>query len=141
MRAYNFVIVVTPDFDNYQFRIRPIDFDQQFYEGQIRVYQPQFFKENYPYVEMALRHFNPQVITQYQEEERSLIIQRMRSERRRLAVLRESLRDEDVSTPGKVRQLREELAAYHEDPKFLTCETMAEILERSLKRLVRKQAG
>lgn len=136
MRAYNFVIVVTPDFDDYQFRIRPIDFDQQFYEGQIRVYQPQFFKENFPYVEMALKHFNPQVMTQYQQEERSLIIQRMRSERQRLAVLRDALRGDEVSTPEKVAQLRGELAAYYEDPKFERCGTMAEILEWSLKRMI-----
>lgn len=31
MRAYNFVMQITPDFDDFQFRIRAIDFDQQFY--------------------------------------------------------------------------------------------------------------
>src|SRR5690606_5049603 len=40
MRAYNFVMQITPDFDDFQFRIRAIDFDQQFYEGNPRVYMP-----------------------------------------------------------------------------------------------------
>lgn len=139
MRAYNFVIVVTPDFDDYQFRIRPIDFDQQFYEGQIKVYLPQFFKENFPYVEMALKHFNTQVMTQYQQEERSLIIQRMRSERQRLAMLRDALKGDEVSTPEKVAQLKGELAAYYEDPRFEQCQTTADIMEWSLKRLILSQ--
>lgn len=136
MRAYNFVIVITPDFDDYQFRIRPIDFDQQFYEGQIKVYQPQFFKENFPYVELALKHFNPQVMQQYQQEERSLIVQRVRSERHRLSALREALRQDEVSTPEKIAQLKGELAAHYEDEQFLQCSSMADILEWSLKRLI-----
>lgn len=136
MRAYNFVIVITPDFDDYQFRIRPIDFDQQFYEGQIKVYQPQFFKENFPYVELALKHFNPQVMNQYQQEERSLIIQRVRSERHRLAALREVLGQQDIAPREKVEQLRQELSEYYGDEKFLACQNMADILEWSLKRLI-----
>jgi len=140
MRAYNFVIVITPDFDDFQFRIRPIDFDQQFYEGQIKVYQPQFFKENFPYVELALQYFNKQVMVQYQQEERSLIIQRVRSERHRLAALREVLSLHEIAPPEKVIQLRTELANYYEDPKFEGCANMADILEWSLKRLIFQQA-
>lgn len=136
MRAYNFVIVVTPDFDDYQFRIRPIDFDQQFYEGQIKVYQPQFFKENFPYVELALKYFNKQVMTQYQEEERSLIIQRVRTERHRLSALRGVLSAHDIAPPEKIVQLKTELANYYEDARFEKCTNMADILEWSLKRLV-----
>ena len=136
MRAYNFVVVVTPDFDDYQFRIRPIDFDQQFYEGEIRVYQPQFFKENFPYVQLALQHFNPQVMEQYQQEERAQIVQRMRSERVRLAALRDALRQDEVSTPEKITTLRNALAAQYEDKRFEQCTTTADIMELSLKRLI-----
>jgi hypothetical protein len=136
MRAYNFVFVITPDFDDYQFRIRPIDFDQQFYEGQIKVYQPQFFKENFPYVDLALKHFNPQVMTQYQQEERAVIVQRMRSERHRLAALREALRQDEVTPPHKIIELKTALAAYYEDPRFERCTNTADIMELSLKRLI-----
>ncbi len=142
MRAYNFVIVITPDFDDYQFRIRPIDFDQQFYEGQMKVYQPQFFKENFPYVELAIKNFNPQVMEQYQQEERALIVQRVRSERQRLAALRDVLRLDEIAPQEKIVQLREELAAHYADDQFLKCACMADILEWSLKRLiVRKRKG
>jgi hypothetical protein len=136
MRAYNFVLVVTPDFDDYQFRIRPIDFDQQFYEGQLKVYQPQFFKENYPYVQLALQYLNKEVIEQYRQEERAVIIQRVKSERHRLAILRDILYSQEVSSFEKVKQLREESAAYYEDPKYLECEHMAAILDWNLKRLI-----
>jgi hypothetical protein len=38
MRAYNYVIDITPDFDDLQYRIRAIDFDQQSYEGRKNLY-------------------------------------------------------------------------------------------------------
>lgn len=36
MRAYNYVIVPTHDFDHVVFKIRAIDFDQQCYEGKFK---------------------------------------------------------------------------------------------------------
>jgi hypothetical protein len=49
MRSYNYVVVITQDFDRVQYRIRAMDFDQQCYEGNPRVYKPQFLKrEFYP---------------------------------------------------------------------------------------------
>lgn len=136
MRAYNFVFVITPDFDDYQFRIRPIDFDQQFYEGNIRMYQPQFFKENLPFVQLALKHFNPQVMEQYQQEERSLIVQRMRSERVRLAGLRDALRLDEVAPAEKLAELKAALAAHYGDKRFEACANTSDIMELSLKRLI-----
>src|SRR5208282_5169057 len=46
MRSYNFVVVLVPDFEGVQVRIRAMDFDQQSYNGRLRFYLPQFFKEN-----------------------------------------------------------------------------------------------
>lgn len=136
MRAYNFVFVITPDFDDYQFRIRPVDFDQQFYEGDVKVYQPQFFKENYPFVELALKHFNPQVMAQYQQEERAMIVQRMRSERTRLFDLRDALRQDAPAPPEKVEALKHSLAHHYNDPAFEVCTSTADVIERSLWRLL-----
>ena len=48
MRSYNYVIVPTHDFDQVVYKIRAIDFDQQSYEAKLKVYRPQFFKENFP---------------------------------------------------------------------------------------------
>jgi hypothetical protein len=53
MRSYNYVIVPIHDFDQVVYRIRPIDFDQQCYEGNFKIYRPQFFKENYPMVKLV----------------------------------------------------------------------------------------
>ncbi len=136
MRSYNFVIDITPDFDAYQFRIRAIDFDQQFYEGNKNIYLPQFFKENFPYVQMAKNHFNEEVIRQYQQEERAVIARRMQSERHRLRDLRDALIKEELSTAEKIRQLGEELAEHYEDRVFSRCATMGELIERSLKRVL-----
>ena len=53
MRAYNYVVIPTHDFDQVIYKIRAIDFDQQCYEGKLKVYRPQFFKENYPMVSIV----------------------------------------------------------------------------------------
>src|SRR5215217_1244318 len=73
MRSYNFVVNVTPDVEDFQYRIRSIDFDQQSYEGRKSLYLAQFFKENLPYVELTLKYLNHLSIEQYQAEERTLI--------------------------------------------------------------------
>src|SRR5690606_41692416 len=39
MRSYNYVVIPIHDFDQVVYRIRPIDFDQQSYEGKIEVYE------------------------------------------------------------------------------------------------------
>ena len=46
MHSSNFVIDVTPDFEEIHYRIRAIDFDQQSYEGKKSIYLPQYFKQN-----------------------------------------------------------------------------------------------
>lgn len=136
MRAYNFVFDITPDFDAYQYRIRAIDFDQQFYEGNKNIYLPQYFKENRPYVQMVQQLFNKEVVEQYRQEERAVIARRIRAERYRLRDLRDVLVHEDVSTPEKTRQLANELAEYYNDPLFTKCTHMGQIIDRSLRRVL-----
>lgn len=136
MRAYNFVFDITPDFDDFQFRIRAIDFDQQFFEGSLKIYLPQYFKENSPYVDMALTHFNKDVMLQYQQEERSLIARRIKAERYRLTDLRDVLVKDEISTQEKINQLGFELAEYYQDPVFGRCKNMGELIDRSLKRVL-----
>lgn len=136
MRAYNFVFDITPDFDDFQFRIRAIDFDQQFFEGSLKIYLPQYFKENAPYVDMALKHFNKDVMLQYQQEERALITRRIKEERYRLTDLRDVLVKDEISTTEKIKQLGFELAEYYQDPVFGRCTSMGELIDRSLKRVL-----
>ncbi|HTH30438.1 MAG TPA: hypothetical protein VL946_03765 [Lacibacter sp.] len=136
MRAYNFVFIITPDFDDYKFFIRAIDFDQQFYEGNKNIYLPQFFKENFPFVELVQKHLNPEVVQQYQQEERALIARRIREERYRLKDLRDVVVKDHISTPEKIQQLGHELALHYDDPVFARCKSMGEIIDRSLKRVL-----
>ena len=76
MRSYNYVVEVTPDFEDEQYRVRAIDFDQQSYEGRKNVYLPQFFKENLPVVKLCTNLLNLETMRQYQQEERTLMARR-----------------------------------------------------------------
>ena len=73
MRSYNFVVVITPDFEGSQIRIRAMDFDQQAHNGRKSFYLPQFFKENATVVKFCQRLLNPQSAYQYQREEQALM--------------------------------------------------------------------
>lgn len=133
MRSYNFVVNVTPDIEDFQYRIRAIDFDQQSYEGRKNLYLPQFFKENRPLVDLTLQHLNPDSIAQYQTEERTLIAYRVAAERYRIIDLINIMSRDVVSTVEKRKQLREELAAHFDHPSFLRCKTMGEIVKQMLR--------
>jgi hypothetical protein len=132
MRSYNYVVEITHDFDDVQYRIRSIDFDQQCYEGNKKIYLPQFYKENNKLVKLVTDLLNPQTINQYQIEERSRIARRLKHSRYILKDLFETVEKEELSTQKKIDQLKTELAAHHNDDRFLKCTTMARILKLHL---------
>ena len=138
MRAYNYVVQITPDFDDFQFRIRAIDFDQQFYEGNPKVYMPQFFKENLPYVKLCMEHLTDRTLLQYQQEERSSIVHRIRSERHRIAALRDVSNTEELAPAENVRKLREGYAEKFDNKDYLKCRTMTDIIELNVKNVIRQ---
>lgn len=138
MRAYNFVMQITPDFDDFQFRIRAIDFDQQFYEGNPKVYMPQFFKENFPYVKLCMEHLNDKTVLQYQQEERSSIVHRVRSERHRIKDLRDASQTQQLSTDENIIQLREGYARYYDNDNYFRCKSMTDIVELNVKNVIRQ---
>jgi hypothetical protein len=131
MRAYNFVFDITPDFEEAQYRIRPIDFDQQSYEGRKNLYLPQFFKENKPLVTLVQELFNKEVIKQYQSEERTLIATRIKASEKQLRDLLASLKDEPLAPLDKITQLNKEISDFFEIP-FTAATTMTEILRKLL---------
>lgn len=137
MRSYNYVFDITPDFEEVQFRIRPIDFDQQSYEGKRTLYLPQFFKENAVLVQLTLQLLTPETIRQYQKEERTLISRRSVSARHRLNQLIDVMDRDTISPKDKVVQLRQELAAHYKDDSFLDCTSMGELVRNCL-RLIAK---
>jgi hypothetical protein len=138
MRSYNFVIDITPDIEGYQYRIRAIDFDQQSYEGRKNLYLPQFFKENYPYVDLCLKHLNKESIAQYQAEERTLITFRLASSRYRIKELLDIMAKDELSIPPKIEQLKLELNEHLHTTAFNRCRTMGQIVKRHLKQTLQK---
>lgn len=133
MRSYNYVVDITPDFEEAQYRIRAIDFDQQSYEGKKNMYLPQFFKENYPAVRLCIKHINKETVEQYQKEERTLMAKRLRSSRYRVKDLIDIMNIDRISTEEKVNQLKSELAIHFQDPSFEKCRNMGELLKKNLK--------
>lgn len=132
MRAYNFVVDVIQDFDQVQYRLRSIDFDQQNYEGRHRIYLPQFYKENLPYVRFAEQYISRENVDQYANEERALLRRRFRIVQDQIGELLEVMRDEELSTEAHVRQLAAELAGLHGDREMRDLRTMGRLLQRHL---------
>jgi hypothetical protein len=138
MRSYNFVVNITPDIEDYQYRIRAIDFDQQSYEGKLKLYKPQFFKENYPIVEMTLGLLNSDSVKQYQAEERTMMAFRVAASRYRLKSLLDIMGIDEISSSGKVHQLSAEISAYTGNNIYRKCTNMGQIVKIHLKNLLRK---
>ena len=137
MRSYNYVMVLTHDFDRIQYRIRAIDFDQQSYEGNVKVYKPQFLKENSKLVKMTLELLRDESIEQYKREERSLLAKRATSEKERLNELLDCMKNDVISTKEKIKELQRELLKLTGDVNFKKSTNMGEILKSALDYVVR----
>ncbi len=136
MRSVNYVVDVTPDFEEVQYRVRPIDFDQQSYEGRRKIYLAQFFADNYPIVEMVMNLLNQATIEQYQKEERTLISRRYKSAERRIGSLLNIMSREKLSSPEKILQLRSELAEHYKSSVFNNASTMGQIVHAHIEFLL-----
>jgi hypothetical protein len=138
MRSYNFVVNITPDIEDFQYRIRAIDFDQQSYEGRMNLYLPQFFKENKALVDLCIKYLNKDSITQYQTEERTMMAFRVASSRFRLMHLLNIMSKDQISPPEKLLQLKQELSKAFEAPIFLKSHSMGQLVKRQLKQTLQK---
>jgi hypothetical protein len=138
MRSYNFVVDITPDVEDFQYRIRAIDFDQQSYEGRKSLYLPQFFKENLDLVELTKKILNRDSIEQYQAEERTMIAFRMASSRRRTMDLLSIMSKDVISKPEKTEQLKTELGLHFKTKAFEKCKSMGQIVKAHLKQNLSK---
>jgi hypothetical protein len=138
MRAYNFVVNIIPDIEDFQYRIRAIDFDQQSYEGRKNLYLPQFLKDNRKLVDMVLQNLDSQSILQYQTEERTMMTFRLVSSRYRVKELLDIMQTDAISLPEKIQQLKAELASHFETKSFLKATTMGQIVKTQLKQSLRK---
>ncbi len=132
MRSYNFVFVVTPDFEDAQVRIRAMDFDQQSYDGRKNFYLPQFFKENRPLALFCAKHLRKETAYQYQREEQTLLLQRAELAADRLGRLLREMSADPIAPPEKVVQLREALAEHYQRSDYLRCESMGALVVENL---------
>lgn len=141
MRAYNFVIAVTPDFDSTQIRVRAMDFDQQSYNGRARFYMPQYFKENNPFVFHCQKHINVPTALQYRQEEHSLIHRRALASADTLRALFDTMRREPAAPAEKALHLAKELAEHYGDAGFANARTMPDLIVYGLERINRESRG
>ena len=137
MRAYNYVVVLTHDFDRIQYRLRAIDFDQQSFEGNSKVYKPQYLKENNVLVKMSLELLQKGSIEQYENEERSLLAKRAISSSYRLDQLLKCMQLDHLSTQDKISQLKGELYQLTKDVNFKKSANMGDILKSALDFIIR----
>lgn len=132
MRSYNYVVDITPDFEEVQYRVRAIDFDQQSYEGAREMYLPHMFKENKTVVDICASLLNYQTMNQYKDEERSLINRRVQVSGNRLNALWDAMLPEEISTPEKIKELSIGLNQFHGTDIFTNCKTMGELVKMNV---------
>lgn len=138
MHSSNFVIDVTPDFEETHYRIRAIDFDQQSYEGKKSIYLPQYFKQNNVLIQLGMNYITPESMVQYQKEERALISTRLKSSRQGIFDILRTMEQDTISLPENITSLKEDLAKHYCNDKFLECKNMGQIMKASLEELIKK---
>ncbi|MEM8898824.1 MAG: hypothetical protein AAGC85_11995 [Bacteroidota bacterium] len=138
MHSSNYVIEIMPDFEDVHYRIRAIDFDQQSYEPRKSIYMPQYFKQNLPIIEIGLKHMTPTTVRQYQKEERAMIASRIRYSSRQIGDLMKFMIKAELSKEDYIYSLREELGQHYQHSGFLKCQTMGEVVKKSLDILIHK---
>ncbi|MDG2331090.1 MAG: hypothetical protein P8M05_05820 [Flavobacteriales bacterium] len=136
MRSYNYVIDVTPDFEEEQYRVRALDFDQQSYEGRLRMYMPQYFKENNKIVNFCIEVMNPETVRQYQYEERTLMKRRYEAAKEKIDKLMACIILDEISTPDKTKRIINELNVHHKTTGFNNCKNMGEAVRLHLQKML-----
>ncbi|MEM6394875.1 MAG: hypothetical protein AAF741_00910 [Bacteroidota bacterium] len=139
MRAYNYVVDITPDIEGNQYRIRAIDFDQQSYEGRKNFYLPQYFKDNNPIIFIGMKLLEAPTVKQYQLEERSMIAARIKASSSRIYKLMQVMDKDSISKPEFIAQLSRELGEHHHSRKFKNLNTMGKVLRMHLQLLLEKE--
>ena len=140
MRSYNFVVLLTPDFDDWQVRIRAMDFDQQSFNGRKNFYLPHFFKENASFAMFCIKHLRPETAKQYKREEETLMLQRAQLASERLGLLLHDMARDPIAPMEKIRELREGLAEHYGRKDYLRCESMGAHIRENLES-IRRETG
>jgi hypothetical protein len=140
MRSYNFVFVLTPDFEGWQVRIRAMDFDQQSFSGRRSFYLPQFFRDNLALVKFTTNLLDLKTAYQYQREERTLMLQRADAAQQRLDILLDAMAGDVIAPEANVIRLRKGLAEHFGADVYLKCESMAALVRENLRQIQMEDA-
>jgi hypothetical protein len=135
MRSYNFFVNTDPlalDF----LSIRPIDFDQQCYEGRKNLYLPQYYKENHALVDIVLSTFSPHQVRECQSDERLQIKNRATENQFRLQQLLACMEIDELSENYKIIGLRRELGEHFNILDFDHCKTMGALVRTQLSQIL-----
>ncbi len=136
MRSYNYVVSVTPDFDQNQYRIRAIDFDQQSFEGRRSFYFPHYFKENLAFVKMGMDCLTVESVEQYKREERSFIAKRIKNEKFQLTKLLAIMEKDTITKPEHFNKLKEEISLKEKKAIFKSAKSMGELVKLMLNNIL-----
>jgi hypothetical protein len=132
MRSVNYVVDITPDFEEVQYRVRAIDFDQQSYEGNGNIYLAFRFKSNREVTRLAFDVLNRTSIDQYVAEEHSQMSRRAKVEAGRLRALLGIMRREEIAPREHVVTLAKELDRMHGGGFYGECRSMGELTARHI---------
>ena len=102
------------------------------------LYLPQFYKENFEYVDLVLKNLSAGVIEQYQAEERTTMAYRVIASRRQIMELLNIMIKDEISENYKVKLLRNELNEHFNSNYFTSCNSMGAIVKRQLKQMLQK---
>ncbi len=137
MRSYNYVVIPIHDYNQVIYRIRAIDFDQQCYEGNLKIYRPQYFKENKRMVELVNEKLKTNSIEQYQREVRSLLTKRLLNSKKHFEDLIAVMKQDSISSKENIEQLKNGLLKFTYEKRFRKCKNMGEILEMGFNFLIK----
>lgn len=138
MHAGNFVVDMTRDFEKWQYRLRPMDFDQQSHHWRKQVYLPQYYPQNSPFSTLGIKCLDPEAVLQYQKEERALIANRVRVSHGRYQALTDVMAEDLIAPEENVVRLREQLANHYAHDAFYESLTMGDLVRTSINVLLER---
>lgn len=132
MRSYNFVVLNNT---NGTYTFKPIDFDQQCYEGKLALYFAQFYKENNIYIQLVNEVLTTQQIEYFRQIARGNMAIQANTNANQLTNLLTVLLPEQITDGYKIIALKTALNAYFNTHVFTSCKTMGAILQQLLQQL------
>lgn len=132
MRSYNFVVITEGGSGKSNYRIRAIDFDQQCYEGKLQLYLPQFYKENYQFVQLTLHALGNEAIEAIRKHEHAQIARLAEQRKTQLNSFFNAMIADEIAENYKIAILKKELNRYHNNSSFDHCATMGAIVLQQL---------